>query len=118
GEDNSLKALLHKIGKDMFLLNDLLDKMETEVNQQEKKKHLLKELQQAAERDLKEAEHLLEHIPSYLPKPTQECVAVPTVKREEQTKEAEPEAAKKPAKKERVIKEIALLTAEEFKGVP
>ncbi|NXM29819.1 SKA1 protein, partial [Oxyruncus cristatus] len=76
------------------------------------------ELQQAAERDLDEAQHLLEHVPRNLPKPTQNCVTVPTVKQEEQTKVAEPETPKKPAKKRRVIKEIALITAEEFQVVP
>ncbi|NWT06440.1 SKA1 protein, partial [Mionectes macconnelli] len=118
GEEKCLKALLHKIGKDMMLLNDVLDKMETEVNQQEKMKHLLKELQKAAERDLNEAQHLLEHVPPHLPKPTQNCVTVPAVKQEEQTKVAEPVPEKKPAKEKRVIKKIALITAEEFKDVP
>ncbi|NXK41206.1 SKA1 protein, partial [Piprites chloris] len=118
GEEKCLKGILHKVGKDMILLNDLLDKMETEVNQQEKLKNLLQELQQAAERDLKEAQHLLEHIPPHLPKPTQNCVTVPTVKHEEQTKVAEPEPAKELAKKKRVIKEMALIMAEEFEAVP
>ncbi|XP_027564038.1 spindle and kinetochore-associated protein 1-like [Neopelma chrysocephalum] len=118
GEEKCLKLLVRKIGKDMILLNDLLDKMETEVNQQEKLKNLLQELQQAAERDLNEARHLLEHVPPHLPKPTQNCVTVPTVKHEEQTKMAEPEPAKKPAKEKRVIKEIPLITAEEFEAVP
>ncbi|XP_050185105.1 spindle and kinetochore-associated protein 1 [Myiozetetes cayanensis] len=130
GKEKHLKGLLQKIGKDMILLNVLLDKMETEVNQQEKMKHLLQELQQAAERDLKEAQHLLAHIPPHLPKPAQKSVPVPTVKHEEQMKVAEPEPAKRPehakkpepakqpAKAKRVIKNMALITAEEFALVP
>ncbi|XP_017675301.1 PREDICTED: spindle and kinetochore-associated protein 1 [Lepidothrix coronata] len=117
-EEKCLRLGVRKIGKDLMLLNDLLDKMETEVNQQEKLKNLLQELQQAAERDLNEAQHLLEHIPPHLPKPTQNCVTVPTVKHEEQTKVAEPEPAKKPAKEKRVIKEIPFIMAEEFEAVP
>ncbi|XP_027764371.1 spindle and kinetochore-associated protein 1-like [Empidonax traillii] len=77
GEEKCLKVLLQKIGKDVILLNDLLNKMETEVNQQEKMKHMLQELQQAAKRNLKEAQHLLEHIPPHLPKRTRNTFPVP-----------------------------------------
>ncbi|NWS14385.1 SKA1 protein, partial [Pachyramphus minor] len=41
-----------------------------------------------------------------------------TVKHEEKTEVAKPEPAKKPGKEKRVIKEIALITAEEFNVVP
>ncbi|NWU11731.1 SKA1 protein, partial [Cephalopterus ornatus] len=118
GEEERLKRLLHNIGKDIIVLYDLLNKMENEVSQQEKLTHLLQELQQAAERDLKEAKDLLVHIPPDLPKPTRNCIIVPTVKQEEQKKVAEPEPAKKPEKKKRVIKEIPLLMAEEYEVVP
>ncbi|NXF79880.1 SKA1 protein, partial [Sclerurus mexicanus] len=117
GSDQWLKSVLHKTVKDMMVLHDLLNSMETEVKQQEKLKNLLEELQKAAERDKNEAQHLSEHIPTYLPKPTQHCIVVPTVKPEGQTK-VEPEPAKKPAKEKKVIKEIALITAEEFAVVP
>ncbi|NXP22738.1 SKA1 protein, partial [Scytalopus superciliaris] len=116
-KDQWLKSVLQKTVKDMIVLHDLLNSMEAEVKQQEKLKNLLEELQKTAERDKKEAQHLSEHIPTYLPKPTQHCVTVPTVKHEGQTK-AEPEPAKKPAKEKKVIKEVALITAEEFAVIP
>ncbi|XP_027765816.1 spindle and kinetochore-associated protein 1-like, partial [Empidonax traillii] len=118
GEEKCLGVLLQKIGKDVILLNDLLNKMEAEVNQQEKTKHTLQELQQVAERNLKEAQHLLEHIPLHLPKRTRNTVPVPTAKHGEQTKAAEPEPAKQPEKPKQVIKKMALITAEEFADVP
>ncbi|NXL67357.1 SKA1 protein, partial [Chordeiles acutipennis] len=118
GQEPSLKSMLGKIRHEMLLLHDLLNKMETEVQQQEKKKNLLKELQKAAERDQKEAQHLYENIPPHLPKPTQSCITELTVKHEEQTKVAESKRAKKPPKESIPIKEISLITAEEFESVP
>ncbi|NWR94423.1 SKA1 protein, partial [Furnarius figulus] len=117
GKDQWLKSVLHKIAKDMMIVHDLLSNMEIEVKQQEKLKNSLEELQKVSERDKNEAQHLSEHIPTYLPKPTQHCIVVPTVKHEKQTK-VKPGPAKKPAKEKIVIKEIALITAEEFADVP
>ncbi|NXO42232.1 SKA1 protein, partial [Locustella ochotensis] len=118
GEDKCHKPVLHKIQNDVILVHDLLNKMEMEVKEQERLKDLLKDIQEAAEREQKEAQHLLEHIPPYLPKATQSCTTVPTVKHEGQTKAAEPKHAKKPAKETKVIKEAALITTEEFESIP
>ncbi|NWX77798.1 SKA1 protein, partial [Alca torda] len=118
GQEPSLKSMLCKIGQEMVLLHDLLNKMEAEVQQQEKLKNLLKELQKCAERDQNEAQHLRENIPPHLPKPTQSCIAGLAVKCEEQTKAVEPERVKKPTKEPRLIKEAPLITAEEFESVP
>ncbi|NXS34194.1 SKA1 protein, partial [Pomatostomus ruficeps] len=118
GEDECRKSVHHKIVNEVILIHDLLNKMETEVKQQEKLKDLLKEIQKTAERDQNEAKHLLEHIPPYLPKPTQSCITVPAVKCEEQKKAVEPECAKKPAKETKFIKEAELITTEEFESVP
>ncbi|NXG02334.1 SKA1 protein, partial [Sakesphorus luctuosus] len=117
GKDQGLRALLRKTGNGMIALHDLLYKMETEVKQQERLNNSLKELQKTAERDRNEAEHLSKHIPTHLPKPTQQCITVPTVKREGQTKVG-PGLPKKPEKEKRFIKEMALITAEEFADVP
>ncbi|NWT41404.1 SKA1 protein, partial [Chroicocephalus maculipennis] len=106
GQEPSLKSMLCKIGQEMVVLHDLLNKMEAE------------ELQKSAERDQNEAQHLRENIPPHLPKPTQSCITGLTVKCEEQTKVVEPERAKKPTKEPRLIKEAPLITAEEFEGVP
>ncbi|NWH86203.1 SKA1 protein, partial [Aegithalos caudatus] len=118
GEDESRKPMLCKIQNELFFVHDLLNKMETEIKQQEKLKILLKDIQKAAEREQKEAQHLLEHIPPYLPKPTQSCIVVPTVKPEGQIKAEETKHAKKPAKEIKNIKEAALITTEEFESIP
>ncbi|NXB07687.1 SKA1 protein, partial [Cnemophilus loriae] len=118
GEDECRKPVLRKIQNEVILVHDLLNKMETEVKQQEKLKDLLKKIQKAAERDQTEAQHLLEHIPPYLPKPTQSCITVPAVKHDGQKRAVEPECAKRPAKETKVIKEAALITTEEFESVP
>ncbi|NWW55253.1 SKA1 protein, partial [Pedionomus torquatus] len=118
GQEPSLKSMISKIGQEMVLLHDLLNKMEAEVQQQEKLKNLLKDLQKSAERDQNEAKHLCQNIPPHLPKPTQSCIAGLTVKCEEQTKVVEPERAKKLAKEPKLIKEAPLITAKEFESVP
>ncbi|OPJ85866.1 spindle and kinetochore-associated protein 1 [Patagioenas fasciata monilis] len=71
GQEASLKTTLCKIGNEMALVHDLLNRMEAEVQQQEKLNDLLKELQKSAERHQNEAQHLRENIPPHLPKPTQ-----------------------------------------------
>ncbi|XP_075266932.1 SKA complex subunit 1-like isoform X2 [Opisthocomus hoazin] len=110
--------MLCKIRYEIVLVHDLLNKMEAEIEQQEKLKNLLKELQKSAERDQNEAQDLRENIPPHLPKPTQSCVTKQTVKCEEQTEVVEPKHAKKPTKELRPIKEAPLITAEEFESVP
>ncbi|NXM22550.1 SKA1 protein, partial [Ploceus nigricollis] len=118
GEDDSHKPVLCKIQNEVILVHDLLNEMESRVKQQEKLTDSLKEIQKAAERDQKEAQHLLEHIPRYLPKTPQSCNMVPTVKHKEQTKAVEPKCEKKPTKEKKTIKEAALITTEEFESVP
>ncbi|KFP28832.1 Spindle and kinetochore-associated protein 1, partial [Colius striatus] len=118
GQEPSLKLVLYKIGQEVVLLHDLLNKMETEVQQQERLKNRLKDLQQSAERDQIEAQRLRENIPPHLPKPTQSCITWPTVKHGEETKVAERDHAKKPMKETIPIKEAAFITTEEFQSVP
>ncbi|NXC43710.1 SKA1 protein, partial [Penelope pileata] len=117
GQEPSFKSMLGKIGHEMVLLHDLLSKMEAEVQQQEKLKNLLKELQKSAERDQRAAQHLRDNIPLHLPTP-QSSITAPAVKSEEPTKVPEPKQAKQSTKKPRAIKEVSLITAEEFKNVP
>ncbi|XP_066038352.1 spindle and kinetochore-associated protein 1 [Chamaea fasciata] len=117
-EDECCKPVLHKMQNEVILVHELLNKMETEIKQQEKLRDLIKDIQTATEREQKEAQHLLEHIPTYLPKPTQSCITVPTVKDEGQTEAVEPKHTKKPAKGTKVIKEAALITTEEYESVP
>ncbi|NXJ99164.1 SKA1 protein, partial [Corythaixoides concolor] len=118
GREPSLRSMLCNIGNEMYLLHNLLNKMEEEVQQQEKLKNLLKELQKSAERDQDEARHLSENIPAHLPKPTQCYTTKLTEKPEEEPKGVESEHAKKATKKPRPIKNVPLVTREEFESVP
>ncbi|XP_068031719.1 spindle and kinetochore-associated protein 1 [Anomalospiza imberbis] len=118
GEDDSRKTVLTKMQNEVILIHDLLMKMESQVKQQEKLKYSLKEMQKVAERDEKEAQHLLGQIPCYLPEPPKSCNMVPTVKHKGQTKAVETICKKKPAKEIKNIKEAALITTEEFQSVP
>ncbi|NXL84964.1 SKA1 protein, partial [Alectura lathami] len=118
GQEPCFQSMLGRIGCEMILLQDLLNKMEMQVQQQEKLNNSLKKLKKTAERDENEARHLLQNIPLHLPKPTPRGITGPTVPREEETKVTEPNHAKKHTKEPRFIKEASLLTAKEFESVP
>ncbi|NWS69227.1 SKA1 protein, partial [Crotophaga sulcirostris] len=117
-ENPNLQSMLKKIGQEITHLFNLLNEMEQELHQQEKQKHMLEELQKCVERQLNEAQHLRENIPRHLPKPTQSCIIGLTVQCGEQTKAVEPECTKRPMKEPRAIKEVPLITVEEFNEVP
>ncbi|XP_075788789.1 SKA complex subunit 1 isoform X2 [Pelodiscus sinensis] len=116
GQEPSLKSVLCKIGHEMFLANELLNKMEIEVEKQERLKNSLKEMQKCIERDYNEAQHLRENIPPHLPKAVPKCTVGLTVKSEEQSKVTE--HAKKPTREPKFIKEAPLITTQEFEDVP
>ncbi|KYO28899.1 spindle and kinetochore-associated protein 1 isoform B [Alligator mississippiensis] len=117
-QEPSLKSVLCKIGHEMSLLNELLNRMEIEVQHQEKLKNTLKEIQESAERDYNEVLHLCENIPPHLPKTNQSCTTGLFGKSEEQSNSTEPERAKKSVKEPKFIKEAPIITAEEFENVP
>uniref|UniRef100_A0A8D2P513 SKA complex subunit 1 n=1 Tax=Zosterops lateralis melanops TaxID=1220523 RepID=A0A8D2P513_ZOSLA len=106
-QDQHHKSVLCKIQNEVILVHELLNKMETEVKQQEKLRDLLKWNSPSYLHAL----YIL-NIPSFY------SVTVPAVKDEGQTKPVEPKHAKKPAKETKVIKEAALITTEEFQSVP
>ncbi|XP_064032704.1 spindle and kinetochore-associated protein 1 [Pogoniulus pusillus] len=116
-EDPGLKTVLCKVGKEIGVLHSLLNQMEVEVQQQEKLRDLLKELQKSAEKDQLEAQLLHEYIP-HLPKGTKICIAMPTEKNKEQEVAVKPQQPSKPTRKKILIKSMGLITAEEFKGIP
>ncbi|NXJ84531.1 SKA1 protein, partial [Trogon melanurus] len=118
GQEPSFKSVLSKIRHEMILVHDLLDKLASEIEQQEKLKNLLKELQKSTERDQNEAQHLCENIPSHLLIAAQSCTSGPTAKCAEKAEVAEPKPAKKPTKETRFIKKVPLLTVEEFESIP
>ncbi|KAG9488334.1 spindle and kinetochore-associated protein 1 [Eleutherodactylus coqui] len=115
GQDPSLRSVLDKVASELHLLHELLNKVETEVQWQETIAKRLKELQVTLESDYKEASHLSDHIPPHLPKKCPTSNSVPG--EEPPAKVVAPEPAKKPVK-EKHIKEMELITAQEFASVP
>ncbi|XP_077202896.1 SKA complex subunit 1 isoform X2 [Paroedura picta] len=118
GQEPSLKTVLGKILHEMFLFNDLLNKMELECHHQERQQGQLKELQELIEKDYDEAQHLEENMPFYLPSAVPASTGGLAAKKEELGKDPEPGHRKKPGKEGQGVKEIPFMTVEEFESVP
>ncbi|XP_021525756.2 spindle and kinetochore-associated protein 1 [Aotus nancymaae] len=120
GQEPTLKTMLNKIGDEIIVVNELLNKLELEIQHQEQTNNSLKELCESLEEDYKDVEHLKENIPSHLPqvRVTQRCVKGSDLDPEEPDKVVEPEPIKKPPKDQRSIKEMPFITCDEFNGVP
>ncbi|KAM9329012.1 SKA complex subunit 1 [Gastrophryne carolinensis] len=117
GQDPPLRSTLSKVAYELHFLCELLNKLEREVQHQEAFANSLKELQVTLEQDLKCASHLSDNIPAHLPKkgPISHVAAI--VEATVEAKVAAPEPVKK-ATKEKHIKEMALITVQEFDSVP
>ncbi|KAM5222139.1 SKA complex subunit 1 [Ctenodactylus gundi] len=121
GQEPSLKTLLNKIGDEIVIVNELLNKFELEIQYQEQTNSSLKELCESLEENYKDVEHLKENIPSHLPQVT---VTQKLVNRsdfdpeEEPVKVEEPEPTKKPPKEQRNIKEMLFISTDEFNSIP
>ncbi|XP_017504116.1 SKA complex subunit 1 [Manis javanica] len=120
GQEPTLKTMLNKIGDEIIVVNDLLNKLELEIQYQEQTNSSLKELYESLEEDYKDVEHLKENIPPYLPQVTvtQNFVNVSDHDPEEPGKSEEPPPTKKPPKEQRAIKEMSFITSDEFNGIP
>uniref|UniRef100_A0ABI7YSX0 SKA complex subunit 1 n=4 Tax=Felidae TaxID=9681 RepID=A0ABI7YSX0_FELCA len=70
GQEPTLKTTLDKIGDEIIVVNELLNKLELEIQYQEQTNHSLKELCASLEEDYKDVEHLKENIPPHLPQVT------------------------------------------------
>ncbi|KAM7126376.1 SKA complex subunit 1 isoform 1-T2 [Molossus nigricans] len=120
GQEPTLKTILNKIGDEIMVVNELLNKLELEIQYQEQTTKSLKELHESLEEDYKDVEHLKENIPPHLPQVTvtQNVVKGSDLDPEEPVKVEEPGATKKPPKEQRHIKEMPFITSEEFNGIP
>ncbi|XP_006938970.1 spindle and kinetochore-associated protein 1 [Prionailurus viverrinus] len=120
GQEPTLKTTLDKIGDEIIVVNELLNKLELEIQYQEQTNHSLKELCASLEEDYKDVEHLKENIPPHLPQVTvtQNFVNVPDVDPGEPVKVEEPAPTKKHPKEQRSIKEMSFITSDEFNGIP
>ncbi|XP_077319133.1 SKA complex subunit 1 [Lithobates pipiens] len=118
GQDPPLRNALNKVAHELHLLCELVNKLETEVQYQETIANSLKELQISLEKDFKAASHLNENIPVHLPKkgPSSSPAANEAAPVEE--KVVAPEPVKKPIKDKHIIKEMELITVQEFESVP
>ncbi|XP_070792093.1 SKA complex subunit 1 [Pituophis catenifer annectens] len=117
-QDPSLKTVLSKVVHEMFLLNNLLNKLEEEYHHQKRLQKQLKDLQESMERDYLEAQHLEENVPIYLPRATQGSSMGVTLKEKEPCKAEENKCAKKSAKIPKCIREAPFITDKEFDSVP
>ncbi|XP_037703823.1 spindle and kinetochore-associated protein 1 [Choloepus didactylus] len=120
GQEPTLKTTLNKIGDEVIIVNELLNKLELEIQYQEQTNNSLKELCESLEEDYKNVQHLKENIPPHLPHVTvtQSNVKKSDLNPEEPVKVEETVPTKKPPKEQRNIKEIPILTSDEFNGVP
>ncbi|XP_074056468.1 SKA complex subunit 1 isoform X3 [Macrotis lagotis] len=118
GHDPALKNVFWKIKHEMTLLNDLLNKLELEVQYQEHVRNSLRELQESLNGNYREIQNLKKNIPPHLPKVIQSCGVEPNNNPEEQLKITSSEHSKKTPKKQKTIKEILLITSDEFDNVP
>ncbi|XP_046527887.1 spindle and kinetochore-associated protein 1 isoform X1 [Equus quagga] len=136
GQEPTLKTILNKIGDEIIVVNELLNKLELEIQFQEQTNSSLKELYESLEEDYKDVEHLKENIPPHLPQvtvtknfflillslkkmsPLSQGVNVADVDPEEPVKVKEPAPTKKPPKEQRTIKEMLFITSDEFNGIP
>lgn len=120
GQEPNSKTILNKIGDEIMVINELLNKLELEIQFQEQTTDSLKELCASLEEDYKDVEHLKENIPPHLPQVTvsQNSVNVSDLDSEEPVKVEEPGVTKKPSKEQRNIKEMPYITSEEFNGIP
>ncbi|XP_037662024.1 spindle and kinetochore-associated protein 1 isoform X2 [Choloepus didactylus] len=67
GQEPTLKTTLNKIGDEVIIVNELLNKLELEIQYQEQTNNSLKELCESLEEDYKNVQHLKENIPPHLP---------------------------------------------------
>uniref|UniRef100_A0A8D2DSW5 SKA complex subunit 1 n=1 Tax=Sciurus vulgaris TaxID=55149 RepID=A0A8D2DSW5_SCIVU len=70
GQEPTLKSILNKIGDEIIVVNELLNKFELEIQYQEQINTSLKELYESLEEDHKDVVHFKENIPSHLPQVT------------------------------------------------
>uniref|UniRef100_A0A8C3YMQ8 SKA complex subunit 1 n=1 Tax=Catagonus wagneri TaxID=51154 RepID=A0A8C3YMQ8_9CETA len=120
GQEPTLRTILNKIEDEIIAVNELLNKLELEIECQEEINSSLKELCVSLEEDYKDLEHLKENIPAHLPPVTvtQNVVNRSDLDPEEVAKVEDCAPPKKPPKEQRHIKEMLFITSDEFDGIP
>uniref|UniRef100_A0A2K6FTJ5 SKA complex subunit 1 n=1 Tax=Propithecus coquereli TaxID=379532 RepID=A0A2K6FTJ5_PROCO len=108
----TLKTILNKIGDEISVVNKLLKKLELKIQYQEHTNSSLKELCEPLEEYHKDVEHLKENVASPF------SVKGSDLDPEEPVNIEESAPIKKPPKEQRSIKEMLLITCDEFNGIP
>lgn len=110
GQEPTLKTILNKIGDEIIVVNELLNKLELEIEYQEQTNSSLQELCESLEEDYKDVEHLKENIPPHLPQVTvtQNVVNGSDLDPEEPAKVEESAPPKKPPKNKEILKKCYL----------
>ncbi|XP_072430443.1 SKA complex subunit 1 isoform X2 [Chiloscyllium punctatum] len=116
--DPSLTNILQKIGLELSSIRGILDIFQMQIQQQQTELRSLQELKNAVQRNSEKAHHLLENIPTHLPKKAAETSTVPAKDLKVQEVTAHPEPEKNSAKNKHFVREIEYLLMEEFNQVP
>ncbi|XP_018416516.1 PREDICTED: spindle and kinetochore-associated protein 1 [Nanorana parkeri] len=118
-QDPPLRSTLNKVAYELHLLCQLLSTLETEVQYQESVANSLKYFFKCwIFMHFKEAAHLNGNIPVHLPKKGPSSSPAANEEAPVEKKVAAPEPVKKPIKDKHVIKEMELITVQEFETVP
>ncbi|XP_043934162.1 spindle and kinetochore-associated protein 1 [Protopterus annectens] len=117
--DPDMNTILKKIGLELAALNDVLNRFEAEVEQQENSLNFLKDLKASLDGDMKAVLHLSQNIPPHLPRKAAATASEMNGKPEENTKDAEThDVSRKQSKCSASIKEMVYITVQEFETVP
>lgn len=119
GQEPTLKTILNKIGDEIIVVNELLNKLELEIEYQEQTNSSHKELCESLKEDYKDVEYFKENIPPHSPQVTvtQNVVNASDLGPEEPAKIEEYEPPKKPPKEQKKLREMWFITSDEFKGI-
>ena len=104
----TLKTTLNKIGDEVIVVNEFLNKLELEIEYQEQTNSSLKELCESLKEGYKDAEYFKENIPPHSPQVTvtQNVVNASDLGPEEPAKIEEYEPSKKPPKEQKMLREM------------
>lgn len=117
--DPDMNTILKKIGLELAAVNELLNRFEAEVEQQENALNFLKDLRTSLDGDMKAVLHLNQNIPPHLPRKAIATAPEMNGEPEECNKDASTHHdSRKPTKCSADTKEIAYITVQEFESVP
>lgn len=115
GNDPEKQKIFRRIADDVTGMTNLLDQFEKCVAEERASLRQLEELNAQLEEDLQDAVHMAANIPRHVPASTAPLKEESQVQKENKQPQKEPAAAKKSLKP---IKEMELITVQEFETIP